>query len=123
MFCGGNDVPSREFEATCRGGDHRRLPRVIPIRHSAERDLTIAIERSHFVWTRQLHGRNFFSQGLALPDLSDRSRFTVARELAPWSMGIAMGIPVQNLHVGMQVRHPRYGVGTIKALTEHTADI
>jgi hypothetical protein len=34
-----------------------------------------------------------------------------------------MGIPVQNLHIGMQVRHPRYGLGTIKALTEHTADI
>jgi len=34
-----------------------------------------------------------------------------------------MGISVQNLHIGMQVRHPRYGLGTVKALTEHTADI
>ena len=34
-----------------------------------------------------------------------------------------MGIPIQNLHIGMKVRHPRYGPGSITSLTEHTADI
>ncbi len=34
-----------------------------------------------------------------------------------------MALPVQNLHIGMRVRHPHHGIGTIKALTEHTADI
>jgi hypothetical protein len=34
-----------------------------------------------------------------------------------------MGISIQNLHIGMKVSHPRYGVGLVKALTEHTADI
>jgi hypothetical protein len=34
-----------------------------------------------------------------------------------------MALKIDNLHIGMKVRHPRYGLGVVKALTEHTADI
>ena len=34
-----------------------------------------------------------------------------------------MPLTIQSLHIGMKVLHPRYGVGQVKALTEHTADI
>ncbi|MEP7014151.1 MAG: hypothetical protein ABI925_01795 [Verrucomicrobiota bacterium] len=34
-----------------------------------------------------------------------------------------MALNIENLHIGMRVNHPRYGVGVIKALTQHTADI
>src|SRR3989440_10606166 len=34
-----------------------------------------------------------------------------------------MSMLIQTLHIGMAVRHPQYGTGVVKALTELTADI
>src|SRR5207244_4698062 len=64
-----------------------------------------------------------FSRSLHSPRSLGSVRPTARGGVRRVGADCSMSMPIQNLYIGMEVRHPQYGVGAVKALTELTADI